>query len=121
MADNHISSCVIIPHKYCISLKNTNSADKINPSPRLKIIRHTVGKIKHKNFHVNGMPSKATKPKKTSNVKPKFIKEDTFCENKKRYFGTFTLVKIDALLTSEFIPKLVASEKYENTSCPANK
>ncbi len=57
------------------------------------------------------IPSIATKAKKTSSVSPKLIREDTFCENRNEYFGTFTLVKIPAFPTKDVIPQLVASVK----------
>ena len=104
-------SWVNIPHRYCMSRKNTNSAERIKPTPKLNTIRHPTGYTSSKNFQVNGMPSIATKVKKISSVKPKLISDDTFWDSRNRYFGTFTLVKIPALPTREFIPRLVASVK----------
>ena len=110
-----------MPHKYCISRKNTNNADKINPIPKLKIIKQAIGYKRKINFHVKAIPSAATNAKKMINVNPKLMRDETFCEKRNRYFGTFTLVKILAFPTKEFIPRLVASTKYEKMSWPANK
>ena len=104
-------SWVRMPHKYCISRKNTNSADRTSPIPRLNIIMQPVGYSKRKKRHVKGIPSTATKVKKIRSVSPKLIRDETFWEKRNKYLGTFTLVKIPALPTREFIPRLVASVK----------
>lgn len=92
-----------------MSLKNTKSADKIIPIPTLKISKHIIGYISIINFQENLIPSINTKIKKTNNVSPKFIKEDTFLESKNIYLGTFILENIPELEIRELIPVLVAS------------
>jgi hypothetical protein len=72
---------------------------------------HPTGYNKRKNFHVNEIPSKATKTKNIISVSKKFIKDETFFDNKNKYFGTLTFVKIPAFAISELIPPLVASLK----------
>ena len=108
-------------YKYPISLKKTNRADNISPTPILKTIKQAIGYSKHKNFNVNGNPSTATKAKNIINVSPKLMIEETFLDNKKIYLGTFTLLKIPALAISEFIPLFVDSLKYENNKFPQNR
>lgn len=58
-----------------------------------------------------GMPSATTKTKKRQSDNPKLIIEDTFLENKNKYFGTFTLVNILELLSNATIPVDVDSLK----------
>ena len=70
-----------------------------------------MGYSKKINCQENAIPSAATNTKKIISVKPKLISEDTFCEKRNSYLGTFTLVKMLAFPTSEFMPKLVASTK----------
>ena len=54
-------------------------------------------------------------------VNIKLINDETLFESKKRYLGTFTLVKIPELSTIDDIPPLVASLKYEKTSVPEKR
>ena len=58
-----------------------------------------------------GMPSATTKTKKRQSDNPKLISEDTFLENKNKYFGTFTFVNIPELLSNATIPVDVDSLK----------
>lgn len=92
-----------------MSLKKTNSAERISPIPKLKSTRHAMGYRSSINFQVNGIPSKKTKKKKIRRVNPKLIREDTFFEKRNKYLGTFILLKIAALLIKEFIPLVVDS------------
>ena len=73
-----MSNCVTIPHKYCISRKKTNNAERIKPIPILNTIRQRIGKMSDKNVHVNGIPSNATNAKYIKSVKPKLINEEIF-------------------------------------------
>ena len=107
--------------RYKIRKIESYNAERIKPIPRLNSTRHRIGKSRKINFQVKGIPSIATNRKRISKVRPKLIREDTFCENKNRYFGILTFVKIPALATREFIPRFVASEKKAKTSCPANR
>jgi hypothetical protein len=66
-------------------------------------------------------PSITQKSKNTKNVNPKFIRDEIFLENKKRYFGTFIFENIDALSNSDDIPVPVASLKKENTIFPQKR
>ena len=81
-------------------------------------MRQRIGKTKSKNAQVNVIPSIMQKTNKIARVIPKFISEETFLENRKRYLGTFTFVKIPALPRREPIPPLVESVKYEKTIFP---
>ena len=47
----------------------------------------------------------------TANVNPKLIREQTFLDITKRYFGTLILEKISEFDIIEAIPPLAASEK----------
>ena len=58
-----------------------------------------------------GIPSAMTNRKNRQSDNPKLISEDTFFENKKRYFGTLTFVKIPELLSNAIIPVDVDSLK----------
>lgn len=51
----------------------------------------------------------------------KLIREETFLENRNKYFGTFTLVNISALSKRDVIPSFVDSLKNVKTSCPENR
>ena len=104
-----------------MSLKNTYKADRISPMPRLKTTKQQIVYISIKKFQLNATPSITTKIKKMMSVSTKLINEDTFCENKNKYLGTFTLLNIDELAINEVIPILIASEKKEKTSCPAKR
>ena len=83
----------------------------MSPIPRLKIIMQIMGKRSRKKANVKVIPSMMQKMKNTMSVSPKFIREDTFLEKRKRYFGTFILVKIAELVSREPIPPLVESVK----------
>jgi hypothetical protein len=121
MADVHISNCVNIFQRYCISLKNTYSADRMRPMPTLKTIIQIRGYISIKYLPVMGTPSKITNMINIISVMPKLINEDTFLEKRNMYLGTFIFVNIPALSKSDDIPRLVASAKYENTNWPAKR
>jgi hypothetical protein len=58
-----------------------------------------------------GMPSATTNIKNRQRDKPKLISEETFLENKNIYLGTFTFVKMPALLSNANIPVVVDSRK----------
>jgi hypothetical protein len=94
-----------------MSRKNTKSAERIRPTPRLNTIRQQIGIIRLKNPQVNVIPSKMQKIKNTASVNPKLIRAETFLENKNKYLGTFIFVKISAFPRSEPIPPLVESVK----------
>lgn len=92
-----------------MSLKNTKRAEIISPTPVFKTIRQPIGNKSKRKLHCKGMPSAITKIKKTTNVSKKLISVETFLDNKNKYLGTLILVKIPALLTSEFMLPVVAS------------
>ena len=104
-----------------MSLKKMNNAERIIPTPILKSVKVKMEYSSKKKLHRNVIPSAAAKTKKTTRVKPKFITAETFWESKNRYFGTLILEKIWAFATSEFIPPLVDSLKYEFTRLPAKR
>lgn len=58
-----------------------------------------------------GIPSAMTNRKNRQSDNPKLISEDTFFENKKRYLGTLTFVKMLELLSNAIIPADVDSLK----------
>ena len=89
--------------------------------PTLKITRQTIGTISIKKQRLNVMPSIMQKIKKTMRVRQKFIRADTFLEKRKRYFGTFTFVKIEEFASNELMPPFVESEKKEKTILPQNR
>ena len=111
MADMYIRSIVNTLHKYCMSRKKTNNADKISPTPILNKTKQQIGYNKKINFHVKVMLSIIAKTKNTHNVSPKLISVWTFLENRNKYFGTFTFVKILAFPVKEVMPWLVDSLK----------
>ena len=88
------------------------------PTPILNRIRQQIGYSKHINFHVNAMPSNATKMKNTISISPKLMSDWIFRDNKNKYFGTLTLVKIPALPMMVSMPPFVASMKKEKTRVP---
>lgn len=47
--------------------------------------------------------------KKIQRVRKKLMRDDTFLDRRKRYFGTFTLEKIPAFPMSEYMPLVVDS------------
>ena len=53
MADRYISSWVNTDHRYWMSRKNTNSADRISPTPMLNSTSRQMGYSSRKNFQVN--------------------------------------------------------------------
>jgi hypothetical protein len=61
------------------------------------------------------------KMKNTARVRPKLISEDTFLENRNRYFGTFIFVKIAEFAIRLPIPPPVASEKKLNIMFPQKR
>ena len=111
---------VKISYRYCISLKNTYNADRINPTPILKSVSVIIGYISKRNLVWKGTPSIAANRKNITNVSPKLISDDMFLENRNRYLGTFILVNIPLLAISDCIPVLVDSLKNKNTFRPAN-
>ena len=72
-------------------------------------------------YGVKVTPSIMQKRIKTANVSEKLIRDETFFEKRKRYFGTFTFENIPALSISDAIPVPVASLKKENTMLPQNR
>ena len=80
-----------------------------------------MGTTSIKNAHVKVTPSIMQKMKNTARVSPKFMSEETFFENKKRYFGTFIFVKMLAFARSDPIPPFVESVKKENTIFPQKR
>jgi hypothetical protein len=119
MAETHIRSMVKISYRYWMSLKNTNSADKIKPTPILKRVRVIMGYARRKKRGWKCMPLIATNKKKIISVRAKLTKDDMFLDNKNKYLGTLTLVKIPLLAIKDCIPKLVDSLKNRNTFRPA--
>jgi hypothetical protein len=87
----------------------------------LNIIRQRMGIIRQRKYGVKVTLSIMQKRRNTKNVKPKLISADIFFENRKRYFGTFILVKISALEIRADIPPLVASLKKVNIIFPQNR
>ena len=71
-----------------MSLKNTYNADKIKPTPKLNVIRQAIGNNSIIKCHSMGIPSTITNTKKMQSVRPKLIREETFFDIRKRYFGT---------------------------------
>ena len=63
------------------------------PIPKFKMIRQMMGYSSERNLMENGIPSNPTNKKNMIRVSPKLIREETFRENRNKYFGTFTLVK----------------------------
>jgi hypothetical protein len=81
----------------------------------------SIGIISIKKAHVKVTPSIMQNIRNTPSVSPKLIRDETFFENKKRYFGTLILVNIPALARSEPIPLLVDSLKYEKSMFPLKR
>ena len=94
-----------------MSRKNTNSADKISPTPMLNSSSSTMGYTSNISFQVNVMLSMMQNTKNTHSVMPKLISVCTFLENRNRYLGTLTLVKMDALPIRDIMPWDVDSLK----------
>ena len=67
------------------------------------------------------MSSIQQKTKKTSNVRMKLIRVCTLPANKKRYLGTFTLLKMDAFAYKLRIPKLDDSENQQKSRFPQKR
>ena len=99
-------------------MKNTNNADSTSPTPTLNSINVIIGYIKSTKRQVKGTPSIATKIKNITSISPKLIREATFCDNKNKYFGTFTLEIMPLLTKSEVMPWFVDSLKNEYTLSP---
>ena len=89
--------------------------------PILKSIRQRIGKNSIRNVGVKVTRSIMQKMRKTEKVRPKLIRDETFFENRKRYFGTFIFEKIFALSIRELIPVFVASLKKEKTILPQKR
>jgi hypothetical protein len=70
----------------------------------LNIIRQRMGIIRQRKYGVKVTLSIMQKRRNTKNVKPKLISADIFFENRKRYFGTFILEKMEAFAISDPIP-----------------
>lgn len=87
------------------------SAERISPQPRLKTIRQPMGYISIISFQLKFAESTNIKTKRRTKFIPKFIREDTFCDRRKIYLGTFTFEKIKELLKREIIPVEVDSLK----------
>ena len=111
MADIYIRSWVKTDQRYWMSRKKTKRAERTKPTPMLKTTRQQMGYSRQINFHVKTILSSMQNTKNTPKVRPKLISVCTFLENKKRYFGTLTFVKIPALLINEVMPWLVDSLK----------
>ena len=104
MADIYSSSWVKTDHRYWMSRKKTKRAERTNPTPMLNRTRQQMGYKSRTNFQVKVMLSKMQKAKKTQRVRPKFMRVWTFFENRKRYFGTLTFVKISEFPIRDCIP-----------------
>lgn len=65
--------------------------------------------------------SKIQNRKNTHSDSPKLMSVCTFLENRNKYLGMFTLVKIAALPMREVIPWIVDSLKQEKIKFPQNK
>lgn len=89
--------------------------------PRLNIIMHTIGKRSMRKRGVMLIPSIAVKMRNIRNVREKFIRDDTFRENKKRCFGTFIFEKMGELSRREVMPPELASAKYAKIIFPQNR
>ena len=87
----------------------------------LNSTRQTTGYTKKATFQVNVMPSRKQNNTNTTMVRPKLISACTFLENKNKYFGTLTLVKIPALLIRDCMPCPVDSLKKEKIRLPQNR
>ena len=79
---------------------------------------HRIGIGSIKKHHVKFIPSMIQKMKKIIRESPKLIIEEMFLEKRKRHFGTFIFVNIDAFSSRERIPPLDESVKKENTIFP---
>ncbi len=104
-----------------MSLKNTNSADKMRPTPILNRTSSAIGYSRKIQRHVNVMSSMIQKMTKTQKVKPKLIRHWTLFDIRNKYFGTFTFVKIEELDTSEVIPCEVDSLKKLKIRLPQKR
>ena len=80
-----------------------------------------MGNVKRRKRGVMLIPSSTQKTMKTPRDKPKFIRDETFLENKNKYFGTFILVKIPEFARREPIPPPVESLKKEKTMFPQKR
>jgi hypothetical protein len=92
-------------------LKKTKRAERISPTPTLKAMRHKIGNRSVKNSGVTATLSIMQKTINTANVKPKFMREQTFLDMTKRYFGTLIFENISEFDIIDAIPPLAASEK----------
>ena len=89
MADIYISSWVNTDHRYWMSRKKTNRADRIRPTPILNRTRQPMGNSRQINFQVKVMSSKIQNRTNTHRVKPKLMSVWTFLEKRNRYFWTW--------------------------------
>ena len=94
-----------------MSRKNTYSADSIRPTPMLNSTSRQTGYSSSRNFQVNRIWSSPQNTKKMHSVRLKLISVCTFLENRNRYLGMLTLVKMAALFTRDVIPWDVDSLK----------
>ena len=88
--------------------------------PRLNITRQKIGIIRERNGQPNSIPSIIQKKRKTSNVRAKFIRDETFFEKRNRYLGRFIFEKMSAFPRSALIAPFVESVKKEKTIFPQN-
>ena len=102
-------------------MKSTNIAERMSPTPILKMIRQIIGYMSAKKRKEKGMPSQATKRKKMMSVRPKLISEATFLERRNMYFGRLIFVIILEFCMREFIPPLVESLKKEKVRLPEKR
>jgi len=119
MAESHMTSIVKILYRYCMSLKNTNSADSTSPTPMLNIVIVMIGYKRKINRQWKDTPSITTNKKNIRSIRPKLIKDATFCDSRNRYLGTLTLVMMPLFAMSEAIPWFVDSEKNWKILRPA--
>ena len=59
----------------------------------------------------NRSPSASTNSKNTASVSAKLMREDTFLDNRNRYFGTLTLLMMSRFCIRLLMPPVVESLK----------
>ena len=121
MADMYISSWVNTDQRYWISRKKTKRAERMRPTPTLNRTRQQTGYTSRMNFQVKVILSRMQNTKNTQRVKPKLMRVWTFLENRKRYLGIFTLVKMPELPMRDCMPWPVDSLKQEKTRFPQKR
>jgi len=114
----YIHSILIIPHKNCISRKKTIADDKIKLTPIQNIIVHTRLKGKARIAEVNRTPVNKTTINNGIIESSKFIADDSTLATGKIYFGIYTFIISEELLTMDISPILVASEKKLKNTMP---